>query len=85
MVANSSFSSTFKNQSTTAMEAYEFVSSNLNLTQAVVIAAVVTAFTPFFFVVPRGNSLSESWDTTFLPDWQLPIIFVRVNPKSYER
>ena len=25
----------------------------------------------------RGKSLLESWVTTFLPNWQLPLIFVR--------
>ena len=24
----------------------------------------------------RGKSLLELWGTTFLPDWQLPLIFV---------
>ena len=31
----------------------------------------------FFNSVTRGKSLLESWVTTFLPDWQLPLIFVR--------
>ena len=30
-----------------------------------------------FFKVPRGKSLLELWATTFLPNWQLPLIFVR--------
>ena len=27
-------------------------------------------------VSTRGKSLLESWDTTFLPDWQIPLMFV---------
>ena len=30
-----------------------------------------------FAFVTRGKSLLESWVITFLPDWQLPLIFVR--------
>ena len=26
----------------------------------------------------RGESLLESWGTAFLPDWQPPLIFVRI-------
>ena len=29
------------------------------------------------FSIPRGKSLLELWVTTFLPDWQLPLIFVK--------
>ena len=32
----------------------------------------------------RGKSLLESWVTTFLPDWQLPLIFVWFTSKSHE-
>ena len=32
----------------------------------------------------RGKSLLESWGTTFLPDWQPPLIFVRFTLKSKE-
>ena len=32
----------------------------------------------------RGKSLLESWSTTFLPDWQLPLIFVWFTSKSHE-
>ena len=30
-----------------------------------------------FFYFARGKSLLESWITTFLHDWQLPLILVR--------
>ena len=29
----------------------------------------------FIFTITRGKSLLESWGTTFLPDWQTPLIF----------
>ena len=29
------------------------------------------------YISARGNSLLELWVTTFLPDWQPPLIFVR--------
>ena len=32
----------------------------------------------------RGKSLLESWVTTFLPDWQPPLIFIRFTSKSHE-
>ena len=32
----------------------------------------------------RGKSLLELWGTTFLPDWQPPLIFVRFASKSHE-
>ena len=31
----------------------------------------------FLYLNYRGKSLLESWVTTFLPDWQPPLIFVR--------
>ena len=31
----------------------------------------------------RGKSLLESWGTTFLPDWQPPLIFVWFTSKSH--
>ena len=37
-----------------------------------------------FFKLPRGQSLLESWVTTFLPDWQPPLIFVWFTSKSHE-
>ena len=35
-------------------------------------------------VSTRGKSLLELWVTTFLPDWQPPLIFVRFTSKSHE-
>ena len=32
----------------------------------------------------RGKSLLELWGTTFLPDWQPPLIFVWFTSKSHE-
>ena len=32
---------------------------------------------PNFYYATRGKSLLESWVTTFLPDWQLPLMFIR--------
>ena len=37
-----------------------------------------------FSIYTRGKSLLESWGTTFLPDWQPPLIFVLFTWKSYE-
>ena len=31
---------------------------------------------------PRGKSLFESWLTTFLPDWQLPLILSDLSQTS---
>ena len=36
------------------------------------------------YVLARGKSLLESWGTTFLPDWQPPLIFVWFTSKSHE-
>ena len=35
--------------------------------------------------VTRGKSLLDWWGTTFLRDWQLPLIFVWFTSKSYEQ
>ena len=35
-------------------------------------------------LITRGKSLLELWDTTFLPDWQPPLIFVWFTSKSHE-
>ena len=32
----------------------------------------------------RGKSLLKSWDTTLLPNWQPPLIFVWFTSKSHE-
>ena len=34
--------------------------------------------------LPRGKSLVESLDTTFLPDWQPPLVFVWFTSKFHE-
>ena len=35
-------------------------------------------------VLTRGKSLLESWGTTFLPNWQQPLIYVWITSKSHE-
>ena len=37
-----------------------------------------------FFWKTRGKSLLELWPTSFLPDWQPPLIFVWFTSKSHE-
>ena len=38
----------------------------------------------FSFQTSRGKSLLESWGTTFLADWQPPLILVSFTSKSHE-
>ena len=49
---------------------------------------IVSKYTLLLFVeftfLFRGKSLLESLGTSFLPDWQPPLIFVRFTSKSHE-
>ena len=44
----------------------------------------IAKWTGYDFGLARGWSLLESWVTTFLPDWQPPLIFDWFTSKSHE-